>query len=120
LVQTLLLTASYWGLSAVFYLLMFAVFGFELSGWGALVVVTFTAAGTVLPSAPAAIGTYHMFSVWSLTLLGVDKVEAASFGLLAHAVSVVPCTLIGWGIVLREISARRRGMGSVEAAGSEA
>jgi uncharacterized protein (TIRG00374 family) len=104
--QTMACTAGYWAFSGVFYWLLFAAFGFELSWWGPVVLLTFTAAGMALPSAPAGIGTYHVFSVWGLTLLGVPKLEAASFGLVAHAVSVVPFTLIAWPIVIRAVARR--------------
>jgi uncharacterized membrane protein YbhN (UPF0104 family) len=114
-------TAGYWAFSGVFYWLLFAAFGFESSWWGPVVLLTFTAAGMALPSAPAGIGTYHVFSVWALTLLGVPKLEAASFGLVAHAVSIVPFTLIAWPIVIRaftrRISQEPGARGGPEAAG---
>lgn len=65
--------------------------------------------GTLLPGAPANIGSYQFFTVLGLTLFGVEKSTAAGFSLVVFTVLTVPLLVLGlWalgssGLTLREI-----------------
>ena len=80
---------------------------FDISlGWfGPVAVVTLVSVGSMLPSAPAAVGTYHFFAQQALTLQGVDPVKAAAFAVVMHALSTLPWLLLGVPAVYHEIGA---------------
>lgn len=55
--------------------------------------------GTVLPNAPANIGSWQFFCVLGLRLFGVPTAEAAGFSLVAYAIWTIPPVLMG-GVAL--------------------
>jgi glycosyltransferase 2 family protein len=55
--------------------------------------------GTVLPNAPANIGSWQFFCVLGLRLFGVSPAEAAGFSLVAYAIWTIPPVLMG-GVAL--------------------
>lgn len=65
--------------------------------------------GTVIPAAPANVGSYQFFTVLGLTLFGVDKTTAAGFSLVVFTVLTAPLWAIGlWafgssGLTLLEV-----------------
>lgn len=65
--------------------------------------------GTVIPTAPANVGSYQFFTVLGLTLFGVDKTTAAGFSLVVFTVLTAPLWAIGlWafgssGLTLLEV-----------------
>ena len=67
--------------------------------------------GTVVPGAPANVGTYQFFTVLGLTLFGVDKGTAAGFSLVVFALLTVPLWAIGFwalgrsGVTLTDVRA---------------
>ncbi|HKR12356.1 MAG TPA: lysylphosphatidylglycerol synthase transmembrane domain-containing protein [Pyrinomonadaceae bacterium] len=55
--------------------------------------------GTLIPTAPANIGSYQFFTVLGLTLFGVEKTTAAGFSLVVFTVLTIPLWVIGfWAI----------------------
>lgn len=51
--------------------------------------------GTVIPNAPANVGTFQFFVVAGLTFFGLDKTTAAAFSLIVFLVLTLPLWLIG-------------------------
>lgn len=87
-------SAAYWtfGLFSVQGWLW--AFGLELPWYAPLLVMTLLAFGTMLPAAPSFVGTFHYFASWALVLLGVEKSIAVSFGIVGHAMTFLPWTLL--------------------------
>jgi hypothetical protein len=56
--------------------------------------------GTLVPSAPANVGSYQFFTVLGLTLFGVEKATAAGFSLVVFTVLTAPL----WAIELWALS----------------
>lgn len=87
---SLLLMSLQW---FAFWLAMLA-FGLRLSPLTAAAVFIIVHVGTLLPGAPANIGTYQFFTVIGLVLFGVDKTTAAGFSLVVFVLLSVHT----WGL----------------------
>ncbi len=87
--------------AAVYYLCLAA---FDLTTlyalpWGVgLVVLVLTTVSVVVPSTPGYVGTFHYLCQAALLMFGVPASEALSYAIVAHAVGVLPVTLIGLAI----------------------
>ncbi|MGQ9814481.1 MAG: lysylphosphatidylglycerol synthase transmembrane domain-containing protein [Candidatus Roseilinea sp.] len=57
---------------------------------------------TVIPAAPGFVGTFDLAGIGTLTALGVERVAAAAYTLVLHAVLWVPVTTLGAFFMLRE------------------
>lgn len=79
----------------------------------AITLVVIVSMGTMIPSAPAYLGTTQYACVVSLSLFGVGKTEALAYSLLYHATQFFPVTLVGlfylWKMRIRfgDISQKR-------------
>ena len=51
--------------------------------------------GVRVPSSPGSIGVFHYLSVVALSLFGVDKSVALSYGVLLHLVTYLPASVLG-------------------------
>ncbi len=78
-------------------------FGLSLPWYAPLVVLAFLAFGTMLPSSPAFVGTYHYFGAMALGVLGVGVDEATAFAVVAHFMAFVPFTVIALPFVSLDI-----------------
>ncbi|MFB6264776.1 MAG: lysylphosphatidylglycerol synthase transmembrane domain-containing protein [Bradymonadaceae bacterium] len=88
-------TCAYWGCSIGFFYLWLAATGIQVPVAAAAAVAVLTAFGTMLPSTPAFVGTYHYFAKISVQMFGVAAASATTFAVVAHAAAFVPMTLIG-------------------------
>jgi ABC-type branched-subunit amino acid transport system permease subunit len=52
--------------------------------------------GTLIPNAPANVGSYQFFTVVGLTLFGVDETWATGFSLFAFTLLTLPLLIIGF------------------------
>lgn len=86
-----------------FWLIMWA-YGLRTSFWVGTVVLLVVRVGTLIPNAPANLGTYQFFTVVGLALFGVEKTQATGFSFVVFFLLTVPL----WGIGLFAIS--RSGM----------
>ena len=68
---------------------------YHLTWYVGLVVLVLTTISVVIPSTPGYVGTYHYLCQVALLMFGVPAAEALSFAIVAHALSVLPVTLIG-------------------------
>jgi uncharacterized protein (TIRG00374 family) len=80
-------------------------FGLDLPLYAPLVVMVFVSIGTMIPSSPGFIGTYHVACAYALELLGVEPAMAASVAIAGHFMATVPWTLIGLFVSLPTIRA---------------
>lgn len=66
------------------------------SPWtAAALVLVLVQAGVILPSAPGKVGVFEYLCVLALTLLGVNRADALSYGFLLHGIVFIPSTLVG-------------------------
>jgi glycosyltransferase 2 family protein len=79
-------------------------------GYGAaLLVVVATNLVLVLPSSPAALGTFEAAAVLALAAYEVERAEALSFALVMHALNALPYILVGYVALALHTRALRRG-----------
>ena len=78
-------------------------FGLELPLFAPLIVMVFLSIGTMVPSSPGFIGTYHVAVAYALELMGVVPSAAASVAIAGHFMATVPWTLIGLFVSLPAI-----------------
>jgi uncharacterized protein (TIRG00374 family) len=102
-------TVVYWGSAFVSVQLCLDAFGIGTPRFAPAIVLVFLAFGTALPASPGFVGTYDYFFVAALLVFEVGANRAASVALVAHALSIVPFTIVGVLVVpgsLRELSVR--------------
>lgn len=93
-----------------FWLVMLAC-GLKISVWAGIFVYLIVHLGTMVPNTPSNIGTYQFFTVFGLSLFGVDKSIAAGFSLVVFIILTAPIFLVGFfaihhtGLTLRTIRA---------------
>lgn len=88
-------TMVYWTVSVAGVSLWLVAFGLDLAWSAPLIIIVYLAFGTLLPSAPGFVGTYHLAATSALLLLGVDEATAVSVAVAGHFVSFVPWTVGG-------------------------
>ncbi len=92
----LLLSLALMLLQALSFWLVMRAYGLSLSLAAGAAVFLVVHLGTVVPGAPANVGTYQFFTVLGLTLFGVDKGTAAGFSLVVFALLTAPLWAIGF------------------------
>lgn len=100
---------SWLGQLAVISLLLYA-FGFVLPTGAALVLMVMNTLLLVIPVTPGNVGTYQVATVLSLSLFGVRKTDAVSYGIVLQAANFVPIACVGIYQYVRHgrtLSARR-------------
>lgn len=75
-----------------------------LPWYAPLLIQIFLAFGAALPSSPGFVGTYHYFATVALLSLGISSSVAASFAIVAHAVSIIPYTCLAFLLLFRDFS----------------
>ncbi|NNE18125.1 MAG: flippase-like domain-containing protein, partial [Myxococcales bacterium] len=84
-------------------------FGVDLPLYAPLVVFVFLSVGTMVPSSPGFIGTYHVACAYALELMGVEPAVAASVAIAGHFMATVPWTVVGLFVTLPTIRRVWRG-----------
>ena len=84
-----------------------------LPPFGLIAVAVAANLGAALPSAPAGIGPFEFGVVVIATALGLDAPTALAFGILSHAATVLPVSLLG----AIELARIRWGLGTLREAG---
>lgn len=69
--------------------------GLHVSYLTIIILIVLISLGSMIPSAPAYIGTTQYACIIGLSLVGVDKSAALAFSLLFHATQFFPITLVG-------------------------
>ena len=86
-------------LQALSFWFVMRAYGLHLTFPMGLAVFFIVHLGTLVPTAPANIGSYQFFTVLGLTLFGVDKTTAAGFSLVVFTVLTAPLWAIGlWAL----------------------
>jgi hypothetical protein len=108
LVIALAVTASSW--LALTVSTWFVLLGTDAdAGFGAaLLVVVATNLVLVLPSSPAALGSFEAATVLALSAYGVDREQALSFALVLHALNALPYIPAGYVALTLHARAMRR------------
>ncbi|MCK5525901.1 MAG: flippase-like domain-containing protein, partial [Candidatus Latescibacteria bacterium] len=101
-----LLSVLVWACYAGLFFVTLYAFDFVKSyhlPWSAsLVVLVITTVSIVVPSSPGYVGTYHWLCMVALRLFGVSESPALSFAIVAHAISVLPVSLVGGVLAWKE------------------
>lgn len=84
-----------WGFALVAVYLCFGALAIEVPYIASVAVVVLIAMGSMIPSAPAYLGTTQYACVLSLGLFGVGKSEALAYSILFHALQFFPVTALG-------------------------
>jgi uncharacterized protein (TIRG00374 family) len=74
---------------------LFRAFGLRLSFWAALVVLLAVQAGNIPPSIPGKLGIFEYAVVLALSVFGVSKGIALSYGIMLHIVAFLPKIILG-------------------------
>jgi len=90
-----LFSFAYWLSPIVSAQIWLWAFSIQLSWYAPIVIILFSALGVLLPSTSAFVGTYHYFVATALVLLGVSKLQSASFAIVGHAMSLLPFAFFG-------------------------
>lgn len=70
-------------------------YGLDLFLWAGAAAYLIVRVGIFIPNAPSNLGTYQFFTVFALTLLGVDKTDAAGFSVIFFVILTIPSLVIG-------------------------
>ncbi len=94
------LTVVVWLLEAGMYLCLLPAFGLAAAPWTAVLAMSATNLGILIPSTPGFIGPFDFFCMQALVSTGVSADTALSYALVAHLAFLVPITLWGVGVLL--------------------
>ncbi len=96
------LSAGIWACAMASVQVWLWSFGLRLAWSAPLLVVVFLAFGLAVPSTPGHVGTYHYFALAGLSAAGLDPALGLPVAVVGHAASIVPFTLVGIPVFLRE------------------
>lgn len=102
-------TLAYWLCGVASASVWFAAFSLELPWFAPFVLLFSVALGSLLPSSPGAVGTWHYFAVAALVGMDVSRTTATSVAILGHALAFVPYTVLALPILLPDLLAWWRG-----------
>jgi uncharacterized protein (TIRG00374 family) len=95
LIPIALTSVPVWGFAMVGIYLSFRALGLHVPPVASVALVVLVAMGSMIPSAPAYLGTTQYACVIGLGLFGVDKSEALAFSILYHSLQFFPVTGLG-------------------------
>ncbi|MCK4774468.1 MAG: flippase-like domain-containing protein [Candidatus Krumholzibacteria bacterium] len=95
LLPVILLSIPVWGFATmgIYYCLM--AIGMEFPFFASVVLIVLISLGSMIPSAPAYIGTMQYACIIGLAIFSVDKSEALAYSTLYHATQFFPITIAG-------------------------
>jgi uncharacterized protein (TIRG00374 family) len=88
-------SALIWGITVLLNQLLLRSLGIDVPLVAPLLLLVVLQIGVRVPSSPGSIGVFHYLSVLTLTLFGVEKDLAFSYGVLLHLVTYLPPSLLG-------------------------
>jgi glycosyltransferase 2 family protein len=109
-----MVSALYLFFEVMAFWLVIRAYGIDLSLWGGAAALLIVRLGTFIPNTPSNLGTYQFFAVLALSLLGVDKTDAAGFSAVVFVILTIPLWIIGLcaigrtGMKLRDIRQEMR------------
>ena len=99
--RALLWSVAVWGVGALEFYFVIRAFHLPLGLLQAAFLMVGIGLATVIPSAPAALGTFELASMALLALLGIDQVRAFSFTLIMHLMWSGPLLIAGLVLLWR-------------------
>ena len=96
--RVLALSLLIWCLEAGMFLMLLPAFGLGADPWLAILVMTLTNFGILVPSTPGFVGPFHFFCMRTLVAFGVLESVAFSYAVLAHLSFYLPITI--WGVLI--------------------
>jgi uncharacterized protein (TIRG00374 family) len=81
---------------------VFIAFGFDLPLEASYFLLVLVSISILVPSSPGFVGVYHAATVVTLTMYGIDDVNARAFALVLHAAQYIPITLMGFYYLRKE------------------
>src|SRR5262249_20345512 len=87
------LSVAIWALETALFLALLPAFGLPLRPAVALLAMTVTNLGTMVPSSPGFIGPFHFFCMTALTSVGTGEATAFGYAGLVHLAFYVPVTV---------------------------
>ncbi len=88
-------TVLLWGFELAIAALVAAALDIQISTGELLFVILVIVFGTTVPSSPGYLGTFELFGVTALSLIGIEGVGALSFVVMLHAVIFLGSTIPG-------------------------
>jgi len=88
IVYVAFLSLLIWVAGALAIYILFSAFDFQLSFIAALGVMVVVIVGTTIPTAPGFVGNFHFFCILGLGLFGIPKVDAVTYAVLYHFLSI--------------------------------
>jgi hypothetical protein len=89
-----------WICESLMFAFLLPAFGLKLALAPAILAMSVTNLGILLPSSPGFIGSFHFFCSRALIALSVPAATAVAFAVVAHLTFFVPVTLWGAGAIL--------------------
>ena len=89
------LSALVWLVDVLAIYMLLKAFSFTLPVMASFVLMIILIVGIAIPTAPGYIGNWHFACVLALSLFGLAKVEALSFALVYHFLSMVIVVVLG-------------------------
>lgn len=90
----ILLTVVLWLASTLGVQTWIWAMGLQLPWYAPVVVMAFLTLGVAVPATPGQIGTFHFFTAAALLFFDVEQTVASSFGVVGHAVTIIPFTVL--------------------------
>ncbi len=94
---------AFWLVEAVMMYIWLIACRVDVPPYSAAMIIVFIAFGTLIPSAPAGVGTYHYFAALALSFFGVSPERAAVAAIVAHAMGTAPLTIAALPALAQEI-----------------
>jgi len=94
-VPIILLSLAVWGCAVAGVWFCAVAFGLHLPALASLFVLVLVSLGSMIPSAPAFLGTLQYACVVGLGVYGVNRTDALAFSAVYHATQFLPITLVG-------------------------
>ena len=89
-----------WLLEAGLFLFLLPAFALPFSPTTALLAMSVTNLGILLPSSPGFVGAFHFFCMTAVASTGAARDVAAGYAVLVHLTFYVPITLWGLGVLI--------------------
>jgi uncharacterized protein (TIRG00374 family) len=95
LLPVVLLSIPVWGFATLGVYYCFQAIDMQLPFMASVVLIVLMSLGSMIPSAPAYIGTLQYACILGLAIYSIDKSYALAFSTLYHATQFFPITLVG-------------------------
>lgn len=95
LLPVVLLSIPVWGFATLGIYYCLVAVGMDLPYLASLVLVVLISLGSMIPSAPAYLGTMQYACIVGLAIYSIDKSQALAYSTLYHATQFFPITIVG-------------------------